>query len=54
MKRVAKTYSPRELKMAVEVLQHNGYHCFSEADAKGIISALYNLGFRIVYTGEKS
>lgn len=46
------TYRPAELQAAVAVLQNNGYHNFEPGDARGIVIALYNLGYRIIYTGE--
>lgn len=53
MKRpVPKQYKPAELKDAIEVLQNNGYHNFHEGDARGIVMALYDLGYKIVYTGD--
>jgi len=50
--RIPKQYKPAELKAATEVLQNNSYHCFHEGDAHGIVIALYNLGYKIVYTGD--
>lgn len=50
---IRKTYKPAELEAAIAALQNNAYHNFHEGDARGIVMALYNLGYRIVYIGEK-
>lgn len=52
MKRtIAKTYKPAELEAAIAVLCKNSYHNFHEGDARGIVIALHQLGYRIVHTG---
>ncbi len=52
MARVNKTYKPAELEAAIAVLCKNPYHNFHEGDARGIVIALFNLGYRIVYVGK--
>jgi hypothetical protein len=52
-KRINKTYTPDELKAAIAVLQNNSYHNFETGEAHGIVIALHQAGYRIVYVGEK-
>lgn len=53
MKRpVPKQYKPAELEAAIAVLQNNGFHNFYKDDARKLVIALYNRGYKIVYTGE--
>lgn len=49
---IRKTYKPAELEAAIAVLQNNNFHNFEPGDARGIVIALYNLGYRVVYAGK--
>lgn len=44
--RVRKTYTPREMKQALDVLQELGI------DGPDLIKQLYDRGFRVVYAGK--
>ncbi len=48
---VRKSYKSSELEEAIAVLQKNHYHCFESGDAKGIVMALHQRGYRIIRTG---
>lgn len=46
--RVNKTYTPRELRDAVTVMEQSGI-----PSAERVIRALYVLGYRVIYTGRR-
>lgn len=46
--RVRKTYTPREMKLALDVLQE----VLPDGDAAGLVKRLYDRGFRVVYAGK--
>lgn len=49
--RIGKAYKPAELEAAVKALSNNRYHSFHRNDARAIVGALHELGFRIIHTG---
>lgn len=52
-KYIPTAYKPSELEAAIEALKTNRYHGFHENDAKGIVIALHNMGYRIIKTGRQ-
>lgn len=50
--RIPKLYKPEELRQAIGALQCNGFHSFHESEARAIVMALHQLGYRIIYVGE--
>jgi len=51
VKYIRETYKPDELLKVIALLQNNSYHNFHENDARGIVIALHQLGYRIIKTG---
>jgi len=49
---VRKQYKAPELLAVIVALQSNGYHDFSETEARSIVVALHKKGFRIVKVSE--
>lgn len=50
--RINKLYKAAELRAAIAALQNNSFHNFSASEARGIVVALHQLGFRVVYAGK--
>ena len=51
MPRINKTYTPTELKAAIQALQNTGQ---SEASARELLKRLYDRGWRVVNCGPVS